>query len=229
MRTGHFQAREQLSRVPAFAGLGAVRLKSLIDHSEVRELPRGAAVFQPGERCLGLHVVLDGAVKVFARAGDGHEKVIDIVLAGQTVAGTHLIEEAHASHAQTLEPSTMLIVSPAALRSAMRDDGEIGTRLLQDASRHVRHLMREIESTTLMSAMGRTCDYLLRQPDHDAPLPDGSRVVELPVSKGTVASLLSVTPEHFSRLLRELHDSGLIVMQQRTIRIPDPARLARHG
>jgi hypothetical protein len=50
--------------------------------------------------------------------------------------------------------------------------------------------------------------------------------VLLAVSKATVASRLSLTPEYFSRVLHELEGAGLIRIERRQIRIPDPPRLA---
>ncbi|MBK6715989.1 MAG: Crp/Fnr family transcriptional regulator [Burkholderiales bacterium] len=52
--------------------------------------------------------------------------------------------------------------------------------------------------------------------------------VSLPVSKATIASRLSLTPEYFSRVLHELEGVGLIQIDKRDIRIPDPGRLARY-
>jgi CRP-like cAMP-binding protein len=52
--------------------------------------------------------------------------------------------------------------------------------------------------------------------------------VSLPVSKATVASRLSLTPEYFSRVLRELEDAKLIEVDRRDIRILDAKRLATY-
>lgn len=52
--------------------------------------------------------------------------------------------------------------------------------------------------------------------------------VSLPVSKATVASRLSLTPEYFSRVLHELEGAGLIAIDKRDIRILDVKRLARY-
>jgi len=48
--------------------------------------------------------------------------------------------------------------------------------------------------------------------------------VSLPVSKATIASRLSLTPEYFSRVLHELEAEGLIEIDKRDICILDPAR-----
>ncbi len=52
--------------------------------------------------------------------------------------------------------------------------------------------------------------------------------MSLPVSKATIASRLSLTPEYFSRVLHELEAAGLITIDKREIRIPDTERLARY-
>ena len=53
-------------------------------------------------------------------------------------------------------------------------------------------------------------------------------MVSLPVSKSTVASRLSLTPEYFSRVLHELESAGLIEIEKRDIRILDANRLAMY-
>ena len=50
--------------------------------------------------------------------------------------------------------------------------------------------------------------------------------VSLPVSKSTIASRLSLTPEYFSRVLHELEAAKLITVQRRDIHIHDTAKLA---
>jgi CRP-like cAMP-binding protein len=78
--------------------------------------------------------------------------------------------------------------------------------------------------------MQRVIGYLLRDQRFDkGPPGDGADVaatVSLPVSKATVASRLSLTPEYFSRVLHELEGAGLIAIDKRDIRNLDAKRLA---
>ncbi len=53
--------------------------------------------------------------------------------------------------------------------------------------------------------------------------------VSLPVSKATIASRLSLTPEYFSKVLHELEAEKLIEIDKRDIRIIDVKRLAGYG
>ena len=71
-------------------------------------------------------------------------------------------------------------------------------------------------------------DYLLRDQAMDDERADDAVTVSLPVSKATLASRLSLTPEYFSRVLRELEDAKLIEVDRRDIRIPDVKRLSAY-
>jgi hypothetical protein len=52
--------------------------------------------------------------------------------------------------------------------------------------------------------------------------------VTLPTNKGVIASRLNLTQEHFSRILHELSEKGLIVVEGRRIHIPDVEKLRMH-
>jgi CRP-like cAMP-binding protein len=95
--------------------------------------------------------------------------------------------------------------------------------MLAGISRRLHGLVRDVQGYALHSGLQRVIGYLLRdQGEHDS----NSITVSLPVSKGTIASRLSLTPEYFSRVLHELEASGLIEIDKREIRIPDTRRLA---
>lgn len=225
MQPDHALAR--LAENPVFSALAQAQLLNLLEHSHLRCFQRGQTIFDVGQPCEGLHAVLDGHVKVYARASDGHEKVIDVVGRGHSLPGTHQVRsEPHAYHARALGDTALLVVPHEVLRNELHLDRDMAARLLEDAGRQVRRMMREIEITALCSAAQRVCDYLLNLPTLSEHTSEISRVVTLPVSKGVVASLLSITPEHFSRVLRELQTDGLIDMHQRTIRLLAPDRLA---
>ena len=73
----------------------------------------------------------------------------------------------------------------------------------------------------------RVIDYLLRDLDPGVDCLHEAVTVPLTVSKATIASLLSLTPEYFSRVLHELEAARLIELGRYQVRIPDPDRLRR--
>ncbi|PKQ27402.1 MAG: Crp/Fnr family transcriptional regulator, partial [Candidatus Anoxymicrobium japonicum] len=80
------------------------------------------------------------------------------------------------------------------------------------------------------SGKQRIIGYLLRElPDDEPDSINGINVtITLPTNKGVIASRLNLTQEHFSRILHELIDLGLILVEGRKIHIPSVAKLRMH-
>jgi CRP-like cAMP-binding protein len=55
---------------------------------------------------------------------------------------------------------------------------------------------------------------------------DGPHEIQLQESRQEIASRLSMKPETLSRILRNLADAGVIVVQGRTLQVPSRARLS---
>jgi CRP-like cAMP-binding protein len=99
--------------------------------------------------------------------------------------------------------------------------------MLSGLSRRLHGLVRDVEAYTLRSSHERVIGYLLAEVPENA---DGAPVeVHLSAGKSVIASRLNMTPEHFSRILHELGNDGVIEIQGRTVRIPDVGRLRGGG
>ena len=86
-----------------------------------------------------------------------------------------------------------------------------------------------MEGYALHSGAQRLIGFLLRDVDNSDVAPEQRFTVSLPVSKATIASRLSLTPEYFSRVLHELEVDQLIEIDNREIRILDVKRLTQYG
>lgn len=238
MGSRQWDALSCLERQPLFQGLASQRLARLAGACELRHVSRGGEVFQAGQACEGLYMVLDGRVKLYARSAQGQEKVIEVVGEGGCVAQALVFsDEAQGVHARALSDTRILLVPRQALLQEIEHNPGLAVRLLKGVARQLNGLLRDIEAVTLHSGVQRVVAYLLRasasaQPvaaDGPAAEPAVERrdlTVSLPASKGTIASLLSVTPEHFSRILHDLQARGLIAVQRRQIHILDAQALA---
>ena len=87
-----------------------------------------------------------------------------------------------------------------------------------------------MQAYALNNGVQRVIGYLLgdRLTEAEGEVPSQAITVSLPVSKASIASRLSLTPEYFSRVLGELEGAGLIQVDKRDIHIPDTARLAAY-
>jgi CRP-like cAMP-binding protein len=228
METRPFDVPRYLSVLPLFNDLSPAELTQIAEGCSLRRLERGDMVFRTGDRCEEFHVVVTGQVKLFVLSPGGQEKVVELISAGQSFGEAIMFtDRPYIVSAQSLADTLLLSVSKRAVHDEIARDHRFALRMLAGLSRRLHGLIHDVEAYALHSGLQRVIGYLLRdQPIEDCEAAE-ARTVSLPVSKATIASRLSLTPEYFSRVLHELADRGLIEIDRREIRIVDAPRLAR--
>lgn len=223
-----FDLPRYLSMLPLFQDMGPSELQRLAEGSRLRQLARGDDVFQIGEPCTEFHVLVSGQVKLFAISPAGQEKIIEIVAPGGSFAEALMFtNKPYFINAQALSETVLLSVSKHSVVQEIERDPKFCMRMLAGLSRRLHGLVRDVQAYSLHSGVERVIGYLLRDLPKAGEDAAAAQCVVLPVSKATIASRLSMTPEYFSRVLRELEDKGLIEVDKREIRIPDLKRLLR--
>jgi CRP-like cAMP-binding protein len=226
----HFDMPRYLSVLPLFSDLLPTERERLSQGCQLKRLTRGDMVFRIGEPCEAFHVVVLGQVKLYVSSPSGQEKVIELVAPGHSFAEALMfLDKPYILNAQALADTLLISVSKAAVFAEVERDPRFCMHMLAGISRRLHGLVRDVEGYALHSGMQRLIGYLLRDVQ-DVETPDiGVVTVSLPVSKATIASRLSLTPEYFSRVLHELEAEGLIEIDKREIRILDVHRLAGYG
>lgn len=242
METRRFDVPRYLAVLPLFQEMAPHELEHLAEGCRLRRFARGDDVFRIGEPCEEFHVTVMGQVKLFAISPSGQEKVIELVGPGNTFAEALMFTgKPYIINAQALGDTLLLSVAKQAVLDEIARDPRFALRMLAGISRRLHGLVHDVQAYSLHSGMQRVIGYLLRDlPEdaddaaamtlHDAGAgelpPARARRVSLPVSKATIASRLSLTPEYFSRVLHDLEAEGLIRIDRREIQILDPRRLA---
>ena len=83
-----------------------------------------------------------------------------------------------------------------------------------------------VEAYSLQSAKQRIIGYLMIDVPQ-AAIDSDQLEFELTAGKGVIASRLNITQEHFSRVLHDLSDSGLLEVHGKKIRIPSVSKLLK--
>lgn len=224
-----FDLPRYLSVLPLFTDLSAAELERLALGCSLRRLSRGDTVFRVGQPCEEFHVTVTGQVKLFAISPSGQEKVIELVGPGHSFAEALMFTgKPYIINAQALTDSLLLSVSKQAVLTEIEQDSRFALRMLAGISRRLHGLVHDVQAYALHSGVQRVIGYLLRDQGAQDCVNGEVITVSLPVSKATIASRLSLTPEYFSRVLHELEAAGLIEVDRRDIRIRDAASLANY-
>jgi CRP-like cAMP-binding protein len=227
--TSRFDIPRFLARLPLFGDLDGPEIERIAAGCTLRRLERGDMVFRVGEPCEHFHVVVLGQVKLFVISPGGQEKVIELVGQGQSFAEALVfLGRPCLVNAQVLSDTLLLSVARETIVTEIQRDGRLAMRMLAGLSRRLHGLVHDVQAYALQNGVQRVIGYLLREQDAEDCVSGEIVTVSLPVSKATVASRLSLTPEYFSRVLRELEEAGLIEVDKRDIRLLDPQRLARY-
>jgi CRP/FNR family transcriptional regulator, dissimilatory nitrate respiration regulator len=227
--TRNFDVPRFLAVLPLFSDIGNAERERLARGCQLRRFERGEMVFRVGEPCDAFQVVVVGQVKLFVISPAGQEKVIELVSPGASFAEALMfLDKPCMVNAQALGDTLLLSVQRNAVLAELELDSRFALRMLAGLSRRLHGLVHDVQAYALQSGAQRVVGYLLRDQVLDDGHTDEARTVSLPVSKATVASRLSLTPEYFSRVLRELEAAGLIAVDKRDIHILDSKKLAAY-
>jgi len=221
--------QRHLAVMPLFGDLSNEERARLAEGCQLKRFARGEMVFRSGDTCEAFFVVIVGQVKLFMLSPSGQEKVIEIVGPGQSFAEAMVFLDIPCLvNVQALADSLLLSVSKQTVFQEIEQDHHFSLRMLAGMSRRLHGLVHDVQAYALSSGMQRLIGYLLRDIEQNSQSNHGPVTISLPVSKATIASRLSLTPEYLSRVLRELETEGLIQVDKRNIHILDTQRLARY-
>jgi CRP-like cAMP-binding protein len=211
---------QELKRNLLFARLTEAQLKRVATHAQRLRLDEGEALFEQGDPATRFYLLLSGQIKLYRLSPAGNEKVIEIVVPGQTFAEALMFLEqpAYPVGAQALQPVELISLDARDFLSMLSESVGTCFVLMADMSRRLRRLIGEIDDLTLHSATCRVAGYLLSQMS-DSPN------FSLKVPKQVLASRLSVKPETFSRIIKQLTKDGVLEVKGSQVRIQDRATL----
>ena len=214
-----------LANVSLFKELASDELDRIAGNTVEVRAERAQVLFRRGDPALGFHIIVFGQVKLAFTSLRGDEKVVDLVGPGQSFGeAVMFMERPHVVTAQTLSDSLLLYIAREIVFEELERDPRFVRRIIAGLSSRLHHLMSDLESDSLHSGTQRIIGYLLRDSE-DNPESKNALEVTLSANKGVIASRLSLTQEHFSRILHDLSARGLIEVHGRSIYIPDVPKL----
>jgi len=200
-----------------FSELTEAQLDRVRRHSHMIDMVEGESLFFQGDDAVSFYLVLSGRIKLYRVSPEGKEKVVEIMETGATFAEALMfMDQPHYPVTATaLAPSRVIGINSKDFKSMLRESVDTCFQLLGTMCFRLRGLIHEIDALSLDTGTVRTVSYLLRNApaDHDS--------FELQVAKSVIASRLSVKPETFSRILKNLHEQGIVSIEGRNVTIHD--------
>ena len=210
----------QIHALPLFAEMDQQGFGALMQAAYFQRFPASVVLIREGQPADFLHVVVEGAVALFA--GDGrHETIMEIVRPIATfILAAVLREEAHLMSARTIEPSQLVMIPARDVRALFREDAVFARAVVHELAGRYRTMVKALKRQKLRTSVERLANYLIRC---DADHGDSGRF-RLPLEKKVLASFLGMTPENLSRAFAALAKQGVAV-DGAEVRLTRPADL----
>lgn len=128
-----------LAQVPLFSDLTKSELQVLAANCREREYPAGATLMRQGETGIGLFIITGGKVQVAQQTSSGDVRDLGTFERGAVLGEMSLLDDLPRTATVTaLEPTRALAIPVWDFRAALREQPEIGIKMLAILSRRLR-------------------------------------------------------------------------------------------
>lgn len=206
-----------LRQNPLFSRMTNSQLDEMCSSSKVLELKEGSILFNHGDTVHNFYFVYEGLIKLYRQSSDGQEKIIELQGAGKIFAEALMFHDQtnYPVSAAAMKKTTLVAINTRTFLSILKLSTDTCLLIMGDLSRRLHELINEIEHLSLLTGRNRVATYLL-----DQSLNKGTSF-KLDIPKNAIASMLSLQPETFSRLLKELCKKDIINVRESHIDILD--------
>lgn len=208
---------DALKQSHLFSSLTDEQMDRVHRRSKIVRLEEGQQLFAQGEDVTNFYLVLSGKMKLFRVSPDGQEKIIEIVPQGEVFAEALMFMDQpyYPVSSAALMNTVVVGIDARDFKAMLWDSVETCLLLLGDMSFRLRKLVHEIDTLTLHSGTCRVANYLLQH------VPDDQECLELEVAKSVIAARLSIKPETFSRIIKNLRGQEILSIEGSRITIHD--------
>lgn len=207
---------------PLLGGLTDAQLDLMRKTVRQLKLADGEHLFEHGQVADRFYQVVSGQIKLYRVSAEGNERVIEVMLPGKSFAEAVIFMEkrCYPLNSQAMGETEVLTFDSKTFLKILEENRDACFRLLGDMSQRLHMRLNEIDYLTLQNASFRLVHYLLQQIPADKE--DDEQVeITLAVSKSIIASRLSIQPETFSRILKNLSTRELITVKGKSIMLND--------
>ncbi|MCF6329357.1 MAG: cyclic nucleotide-binding domain-containing protein, partial [Henriciella sp.] len=211
--------------LPAFSKLENDELSKLLSHADLRTFEKGKLLFLQDEPLSRFYLILKGWVKLFKGSDSGDEAVLQMLSSGDTLMEAAVFLDIPSTvSAQVVQDVVLLSLPAPIIRQSLSENRKFALNMINSLSMRSHGLIRQIEHSRLKTANERVGWFLLQLGIEQSG--GKSSTITLPYDKSTMASYLDMTPETFSRTLKQFRNKGFRIHNDK-ITQPDPDALCK--
>lgn len=187
-----------------------------------RTVPGGTRLFAKGDPTPGLHLVEEGAVRIYTVTETGAERIIDIVGPGEFCGEMGVVDRApSAAWGEAMGETRLVVISPGALERLLQASPSVGWKICRVLAAKLRQAGEQLDEALFLRSRDRVLRHLVRLAErHGEPEGEG-RIITLRLTHEELARMVGTARETVSRTLAELQDRGLLRFRGRAMWVVD--------
>lgn len=202
-------------------------VKLLAQARKSRRYRAGEAIFTAGEPSYGIYCIVSGATAMRRIDAEGNTVLIQISYPGDTLGYRGLLlGERRRFSAEALGPSRVCFIDQQVVKTLMDRNPALGLQFLRRINTDLDDAHNKLVQNATLSNRDKFVHLLANLMDrHGHAAPDGSRVINLPISRRDMASMIGARHETLSRIISRLEEDGVARFSGRTVCVSRPHSL----
>lgn len=187
--------------------------KRILECSVLKKYEKNRLLVQQGDLPKFVYLVMSGSIKTFRINDEGEEATIRMLEPGDTcMEAVMFMGGPSPINVQTLTDTETLLIPERIIKALVFEDTQFSVNLLRIVTRHYKNAMHQIDAMNIKSPLQRIGYYFLLK-----HIEQGNESLEfkLPFKKQMVANYLGMTPETFSRSLKQMRNMGVTVEEDK--------------
>lgn len=179
----------------------------LLRGAYVQNQPPQIKLITEGEPSDFLHIVIDGAVEMFAGWSGRVTTMASVRPLGTFILAASIRDAPYLMLARTLEKSRLVLVPSEDVRQVFENDNGFARAVVTELAQWYRSVIKNTKNLKLRTSIERLANYLVRKQTSAG----GVGSFELDIEKRRLATYLGMTAENLSRAFKALHPYGVTI------------------
>ena len=187
----------------------------------------GETIFMQEDDCKGLYFIEQGLVAVRKVDSEGRTAVVRLAFKGDTLGYRPMLaRENHRASADIIKKSTVCFLDTQTILEILHGNPDLGMKFLERTAKALGEVEERFFEVAALNVRIRLVHLLLLLNDRFGRISDdGMLILELPLSRRDMASMIGAQPESVSRTIHDLQKEGLANFSGRNVHVPVYDRL----
>lgn len=201
-------------KVPIFSELDDEKLLEINNLVRKKEYKNGEIICHEGDPSEYLYIIESGLIKLFKIGKNGNEYILRLLREGQFFGELVLFkDEVLNSTAEAIGDCRICTIHKNDLEMLIKTSSDLSYSLLAAVTSQLNKAEIQLESLVLEDAMEKTLRLLLELAKENGIKNEEGILIDLPLSRAGLASLIGVSHETLSRKLSELQEEGILLIR----------------